>query len=90
MCDIVIEVSGGLLKSRGQQVPNGKWRGALKEPVIWKPHRQGHTGVDRTTRWVQADWFWLGMMTNIMWLVSTCEACQAAKHKISVPNKKRQ
>ena len=43
-------------------------------------YRQGHTGVDRTTKRVQANWFWPGMTADIRRLVNTCEACQAAKH----------
>ena len=50
----------------------------------------GHTGIERTTKRVQSDWFWPGMMADIRRLVNSCEACQAAKHSNPVPNKNRQ
>ena len=89
-----MEVRGGLLKIRSQEEPDGKWKvvcpKTLRKPVAWEAHRQGHTGIDRTLRRVQADWFWPGMTADIRRLVSSCEACQAAKHSNPVPNKNRQ
>ena len=58
--------------------------------VAWEAHMQGHTGIDRTTKRVQADWFWPGITADIQRLVNACEACQASKHSNSVPNKNRQ
>ena len=89
-----MEVRGGLLKIRRQEDPDGKWKvlclKTLRKPVAWEAHRQGHTGVDRTTKRVQVDWFWPGMTADIRKLVNSCEACQAAKHSNPVSNKNRQ
>ena len=89
-----MEVRGGLLKIKSQEESDGKWKvvcpKTLRKPVAWEAHRQGHTGIDRTLRRVQADWFWPGMTADIRRLVSSCEACQAAKHSNPVPNKNRQ
>ena len=74
--------------------PETKWQvvcpRTLRESITWEAHRQGHTGIDRMTKLVQADWFWLGMTADIRRLVNACEACQAAKHSNPVPNKNRQ
>ena len=89
-----MEVRGGLLKIRRQEDPDGKWKvlcpKSLRKPVACEAHRQGHTGIERTTKRVQADWFWLGMTADVRRLVNSCEACQAAKHSNPVPNKNRQ
>ena len=64
-----IEVRGGLLKISSQDDSEGKRKvvcpRALREPVAWEAHRQGHTGIDRTTKRVRADWFWPGMTADI-------------------------
>ena len=74
-----IEVRGGLLKIRSQEDPETRWQvvcpRTLREPMAWEAHRQGHTGIDRTTKRVQADWFWPGMTADIRRLVTACEAC---------------
>ena len=58
--------------------------------MAWEAHRKGHTGIDRTTKRVQAEWFWPGMTADIRRLVNACEACQAAKHSNPIPNKSKQ
>ena len=89
-----MEVRGGLLRIRSQEDPETKWQvvcsRTLREPVAWKAHMQGHTGIDRTAKRVQADWFWPGITADMRRLVNACEACQAAKHRNPVPNKNRQ
>ena len=50
------------------------WLKTLREPVAWEAHRQGHTGIDRMTMRVRADWFWPGMTADIRRLVNACEA----------------
>ena len=89
-----MEVREGLLKIKSQEDSETKWKvvcpRTLREPVAWEAHRQGHMGIDRTTKRVQAEWFWPGMTADIRRLVNTCEACQAAKHSNPVLNKNRQ
>ena len=52
-----MEVRGGLLRIRSQEDPGTKWQVVcprkLREPVAWEAHRQGYTGIDRTTKRVQ-------------------------------------
>ena len=95
-----------MLKIRRQEDPHGKWKvlcpRTLRKPVTEahrlgqasgrgpEAHRQGHTGIDRTTKRVQADRFWPGMTTDVKRLVKSCKACQAAKHSNLVPNKNGQ
>ena len=83
-----------MLKIRSQEDPETKCQvvcpRTLREPVAWEAHRQGNTGIDKTTKRVRADWFWPGMTADIRQLVTACGACQAAKHSNPVPNKNRQ
>lgn len=65
---------------------NGVLQGT-KEISLWEGHRQCHTGMDRTTRRVQADWVWPGMKADVRWLVSACKTSQDAKHSNSVSNR---
>ena len=80
-----MEVRGGLLKIRSQKDPEDKWKvlcsKTVKKPVAWKALRQGHTGIDKTTKRVQADWFWPGMTADIRRLVNACEVCQAEQEQ---------
>ena len=80
-----MEVRGGLLKIRSQKDPEDKWKvlryKTVKKPVAWKALRQGHTGIDKTTKRVQADWFWPGMTSVIRRLVNACEVCQAEQEQ---------
>ena len=83
-----------MLKIRKQEDPDRKWKvlgpKTLRMPVAWEAHRQGHTGIDRATKRMQADWFWPSMTADIRRLVNLCEACQAAKHSNPVPIKNKQ
>ena len=89
-----LEVRNGLLKIRGQQPDPAKWivvcPKPLREPVIWETHKQGHIGMERTTRRVQRDWFWPGLTADTRRMVAACEICQAAKHSNQMTNHNRQ
>ena len=89
-----MEVRGGILRIRGQQPDPDKWIAVcpkpLREPTIWEVHRQGHLGIDRTTKRVQSNWFWPGLTADVRRMVNSCEICQAAKHRNPVANSNRQ
>ena len=38
-----------------------------------------HSGVNRTTKRLQFDWYWPGMMADVRRTIHSCEICQAAK-----------
>ena len=64
-----MEVREGLLKIKSQEDSETKWKvvcpRTLREPAACEAYRQGHTGIDRTTKRVQAEWFWPGMTADI-------------------------
>ena len=74
-----MKVRGALLNMRRQEDPEEKWNvlcpRTLRKPVAWEAHRQEHTSINKTTKRVQADWFWPGMTADIRRLVNSCEAC---------------
>ena len=89
-----MEVRAGILKIRGQDSDKDSWTivcpKALREPVIWEIHRQGHIGIDRTTKRLQKEWYWPGLTADTRRLINSCEVCQAAKHSNPPPNQNRQ
>ena len=89
-----MEVRAGILRIRSQESGKERWSVVcpkqLREPTIWEVHRQGHIGIDRTTKRVQQDWYWPGLTADTRRLVNSCEVCQAAKHGRQTVNPHRQ
>ena len=59
----------------------------LCEPVVKDAHKQRSTGIDRTAKQIQEEWYWPCMMADIRQPVMPV---RLAKHSNAVSNKNRQ
>ena len=86
--------SEGILEVRFVENRREKWRVVCpkisRNVVIWTTHRQGHSGISRTTNRIKMTWYWPGMTANICCMIRTCEICQMAKSRDSEDSGERQ
>lgn len=52
----------------------------MKERILFEAHDQaGHQGMDKTLNRLKSVGFWVGINTDVVSYVASCEVCQKAK-----------